>query len=39
VTLARHAGDNNLLSLGSFENIPILAPTQALGLIDVAGKG
>jgi putative PIN family toxin of toxin-antitoxin system len=33
------SGDNDLLSLGSFENIPILAPAQALGLVEAAGKG
>ena len=32
------SGDNDLLSLGSFENIPILAPAQALGLVEAAGK-
>ena len=32
------SGDNDLLSIGSFENIPILAPAQALGLVDATGK-
>lgn len=32
------SGDNDLLSLGSFEHIPILAPAQALGLVEAAGK-
>jgi putative PIN family toxin of toxin-antitoxin system len=33
------SGDNDLLSLGSFEGIPIVAPAQARGLVDAAGKG
>jgi putative PIN family toxin of toxin-antitoxin system len=33
------SGHNDLLSLGSFENIPILAPAQALGLVEAGGKG
>ncbi len=32
------SGDNDLLSLGSLEGIPILAPAQALGLVEAAGK-
>jgi len=28
------SGDNDLLALGSFEGIPILAPAQALGLVE-----
>jgi putative PIN family toxin of toxin-antitoxin system len=33
------SGDNDLLSLGSFEGIPIVAPAQARGLVEAAGKG
>lgn len=33
------SGDNDLLSLGTFEGIPILAPAKALGLVEKAGKG
>ena len=33
------SGDNDLLSLGSFEGIPIIAPAQARGLVEAAGKG
>ena len=33
------SGDNDLLTLGSFEGIPILAPARALGLVEAAGKG
>lgn len=32
------SGDNDLLSLGSFEGIPILAPAQALEQVEAAGK-
>ena len=32
------SGDKDLLSLGHFESVPILAPAQALDLIKVAGK-
>jgi predicted nucleic acid-binding protein len=32
------SGDNDLLSLSSFENIPIIAPTQAIRLIESTGK-
>jgi putative PIN family toxin of toxin-antitoxin system len=32
------SGDNDLLSPGSFEHTPILAPAQALGLVEAAGK-
>ena len=32
------SGDNDLLSLGSFEGIPILAPAQALGFVETAGR-
>ena len=32
------SGDIDLLSLGNFENIPIVAPAQALDLIDTPGK-
>ncbi len=32
------SGDKDLLSLGSFEGVPILAPTQALGLLEAKGK-
>jgi hypothetical protein len=28
------SGDNDLLSLGSFQGIPIIAPTQAISLIE-----
>ena len=31
------SGDKDLLSLGHFESVPILAPAQALDLIKVAG--
>lgn len=30
------SGDNDLLTLGSFEGIPILAPVQAIGLVERA---
>ena len=32
------SGDKDLLSLGSFEGIPILAPAQAVSLIEATGK-
>ena len=32
------SGDNDLLSLGSFESIPIMAPAEAVGLIGATGK-
>lgn len=32
------SGDKDLLSLGSFEGVPILAPAQALGLLEAKGK-
>lgn len=32
------SGDNDLLSLGSFEGIPIMAPAQAITLIEAADK-
>jgi hypothetical protein len=32
------SGDKDLLSLGSFQGIPILAPAQAVGLIGATGK-
>lgn len=32
------SGDKDLLSLGHFDSVPILAPAQALDLIKVAGK-
>jgi uncharacterized protein len=32
------SGDKDLLSLGSFQGIPILAPAQAIGLIEATGK-
>lgn len=33
------SGDNDLLSLGSFGGVPILAPAQALGRIEATGTG
>jgi putative PIN family toxin of toxin-antitoxin system len=33
------SGDNDLLSLMSFEDIPILAPAEAVGRIDAGSKG
>ena len=32
------SGDKDLLSLGSFEGIPIIAPAQAISLIEATGK-
>lgn len=32
------SGDNDLLSLGSFEGIPIIAPAEALTLIEATSK-
>ncbi|MBK9132775.1 MAG: putative toxin-antitoxin system toxin component, PIN family [Betaproteobacteria bacterium] len=32
------SGDNDLLSMNSFEGIPILAPAEAVGLIEAMGK-
>ena len=32
------SGDGDLLSLGSFAGIPIIAPAQAVGLIEATGK-
>ena len=32
------SGDNDLLSLGSFQGIPILAPAEAISLIEATGK-
>lgn len=32
------SGDNDLLSLRSFQGIPIIAPTQAISLIKATGK-
>ncbi len=32
------SGDNDLLSLGSFEGIPIVAPAEAVSLIKASGK-
>ena len=32
------SGDEDLLSLGSFAGIPIIAPAQAVGLIEATGK-
>jgi uncharacterized protein len=32
------SGDKDLLSLGSFQGIPIIAPAQAVGLIGATGK-
>lgn len=32
------SGDNDLLSLRSFEGIPILAPAEAVGVIEAKGK-
>ena len=32
------SGDNDLLSLGSFEGIPIIAPAEAVGLIEPQSK-
>jgi uncharacterized protein len=32
------SGDNDLLSLGSFEGIAIVAPVEAVGLIGATGK-
>ena len=32
------SGDNDLLSLGSFEGIPIIAPAQAVSLIEATGR-
>jgi len=32
------SGDNDLLSLGSFEGIPIITPAQAVSLIEARGK-
>jgi predicted nucleic acid-binding protein len=32
------SGDNDLLSLRSFEGTPIIAPAQAIGLIEATGK-
>lgn len=32
------SGDHDLLSLGSYENIPIVAPALALGLVEAGGK-
>ena len=32
------SGDNDLLSLGSFEGIPIIAPAEAVGLIEAQSK-
>lgn len=32
------SGDNDLLSLRSFQGIPIIAPAQATGLIEATGK-
>lgn len=32
------SGDNDLLSLGSFEGVPIIAPADAIGLIEATGK-
>ncbi|HSI58150.1 MAG TPA: putative toxin-antitoxin system toxin component, PIN family [Ideonella sp.] len=32
------SGDNDLLSLRSFQGIPIVAPAQAIGLIEATGK-
>ncbi len=32
------SGDNDLLSLGSFQGIPIIAPAQAFSLIEATGK-
>ena len=32
------SGDGDLLSLGSFAGIPVIAPAQAVGLIEATGK-
>lgn len=32
------SGDNDLLLLGSFEGIPIIAPAQAVSVIEATGK-